>query len=349
MINNLKIKKKLTQLGMTALALVNGAVCLGCAQIEIPEELGQSIESTLPLETPDKTDEIVVTPTPTPNSVITQKPTTVPTEEPTPSPTPYDPYTLTDEEAIEMGTYIYDNYIKDYKDIEGTEFNKYPEYCEKEDIINFVCLFNHKYPTVYPDRYSSLKYGELNAVYYFLEGISGINWITSRDKGENNLFPYSILLKEGRPERTVLEELERKYKHLSDDEVSDEEIYEYFGNLFKMAINSDETFKDWDDFDYILFYVEGREQVDFTFWCYDLFNYNDGTIPAKYVFDNNKGTPLYLLNAFSSRDSIDRSRYSGLTTEEIDTYVGCFSEHMVEWMKRNEENNYVKQRIKGSN
>ena len=345
MANSTGIKRMFTLLGMLGLALLTAAICLGCVYTEARNE---AVEATVrPTELPEETAAAPEpTPAPTPNPIITRKPTAVPTEAPTPSPTPYDPYTLTDEDAIEMGTYIYDNYIKDYKDIEGTRFYEYPEYCEKEDIINFVCLFNHRYPTVYPDRYSSLKYGELSAVYYFLEGISGINWITSRNRGENNLFPYSILLKEGRPERTLLEELEREYRHLSDDEVSDEEIYAYFGKLFKMAIHSDETCKDWDDFDYILFYVEGREQVGFTFWCYDLFNDNDGTIPAKYVLDNNKETPLDLLSAFGSRDHTDRSLYSGLTTEEFDTYVGCFANHMAEWEKRNEENNYVKQYLR---
>ena len=64
------------------------------------------------------------------------------------------------------------------------------------------------------------------------------------------------------------------------------------------------------------------------------------------LLDNNKETPLYMRDAFFMRDSIDRSRYSQLTTEEIDTYVGCFANHMAEWMKRNEENNYVKQYLR---
>ena len=327
MIENLKIKKKLMSLGITTVALVNGAIGLNCAEAQVNEKEMQSIVSMMQNEE--------VTP--------------VPTEIPQVTPTPSDPYTLTDEEAIEMGTYIYENYAKKLAAVEGTTFYGHREYYQKEDMINYVCLFNQKYPTIYADRTSSLEYGDIVWVNTVLEDflIGRKQYRSFSD--EVNIFPYSLFLKEGRPEKALLEELENDFAYLSNNKVTDEEIYEYWGKVFKLAINADETFKDWHEFDFQLFYYTAKSQFYFMEEHPRFYNNFDLLVPAKYVFGGNKDAKLNIFDAFGMRYSIRRNKYPGLTNQEFNAYAGCLEELYDKYGIINRDNNYILQRINGSN
>ena len=349
MINNLKIKKELMRLGLTSVALVNGAISLGCSRVvEASEENIKQITSIVEAENTEvpTTPEItpIVTPTNTPSPTNTPEPT----EEP--SPTPYDPYTLSDEEAIEMGTYIYENYFAKWSRIAGSFVQgDYDRRYTKEDIINYVCLLNQKYPALYQDRRSSAVNGNCDDIRNMHEGIVDANITWTLSHHTNNLFPYSIFLKEGREERKLLKELEDGFRYISDNDVTDQEIYEYWGKVFKLAINSDETFKNWDAIQYYMFYTTIRSQYYFVMLCPEQFNNIPYDVPAKYVFDNNKNVKLKLEDAFYMRDTVNRSKYPGLTDQEFNAYVGCLEEYLDKCAIMTNDREYIKQKVKGSN
>ena len=341
MINNLKIKKELMRLGLTSVALVNGAISLGCSRVvEASEENIKQITSIVETEN----TEVPTTPEITP--IVTPTNTPEPTEEP--SPTPYDPYTLSDEEAIEIGTYIYDNYVTKYMKDRTTFLYKDSQNYQLEDIINYVCILNQKYP-LYEERKSSILNGNTIYLHDMHEKILNGDIHLSINKRENNLFPYSIFLKEGRPEKKLLEELEEGFRYISDNDVSNEEIYTYWGNVFKLAINSDETFKDWDPFQYYMFYYTIKSQYYFVLAWPEIFNNIPYDVPAKYVFDNNKNVKLKLEDAFYMRDTVNRSKYPGLTDQEFNAYVGCLEEYLDMCAIITNDREYVKQKIKNSN
>ena len=348
MVNRIELQKKLLQLGTLSVALMIGTVSLGCTKAVEPEETKETASTVVAAATEAAT--LTVDPTATASSMPTNPPAPTPTPEPTaePSPTPYDPYTLSDEEAIEIGTYIYDNYIAKYMDNHATFFYKHSEAYQLEDIINYVCILNQKYP-LYEERRSSILHGNTIYLHDMHEQILNGDIHLSVNKRVNNLFPYSIFLKEGRPERALLEELEEGFRYISDNEVSNEEIYSYWGKVFKLAIHSDETFKDWDPFQYYMFYYTIKGQYYFVLAWPEIFNNIPYDVPAKYVFDNNKNVKLKLEDAFYMRDTVRRNKYPGLTDQEFNQYVGCLEEYLDKCAIITNDREYVKQKIKSSN
>lgn len=270
---------------------------------------------------------------PTPSPVPTPEPTPDPTPEPTPepTPTPYDPYTLSDEEAIEMGSYIYDNYIARYKEMDETIFNLHPYQYEKKDIINLVCLLNQKIPVVYDDRYAC-EDGYYIWLHEFYEYVLQATSVINMKERKIERFPYSLFLKEGRPERELLEELEKGFDYISNNDVSNEEIYEWWGKAFKLAMNSDETFKDWNTFDLPLFFYYVKARYTEIRICREKFNGIDLAIPAKYVFDNNKNQRLETNDAFFYDSEVTRNKYNFLTDEEYDSYIRCVEKVFVAYL-----------------
>ncbi len=352
MINNLIIKKKLVQLGLTSLALVNGAVSLGCGRVvEASEEEIKQIISVVEAESTElatNTPEITVTPSTTPTCTPSPTPTEAPTN--TPSPTPYDPYTLTDEEAIEIGNYVYDNYIKNYITVEGSFFQRYADEYAREDLINLVCLFNQKYPALYPDRRTACSNGDLQRLITFFEDIINVNDCVARDTRKTSIFPYSVFLKEGRPEKELLEEMEGSFRHISEDKVSNEEIYGHWDKMFKLAMNYDETFKEWDSFNTVMFYYMAEGQYYYFLECPEVFNGLSCYVPSQYVFYNRKGTNLYLKDAFVYSSSTTKQKYAALTNDEYQAYRGCFDKVLEKFNGKNiDGDNYIKQRRKNGN
>ena len=306
MVKNYRIKKSMVSLGIVTMALVNGVVGVKNAKAETgTEETARSIASTVSAK---NTESEEATPLPTV------------------SPIPYDSYALTRKEAIEMGTYIYENYVEKIANINGTFFNESKDDYQKEDMINYVCLFNQKYPTIYAGRDSSLEYGEIDYVNTMLECcLEGRRQYRSFSD-EINIFPYSLFLKDGRPEKALLEELENDFTYISNNKVTNEVIYEYWGKIFKLAINAGETFKDWHEFDFQLFYYTAKSQFYFIEEHPGFYNYFDLCVPAKYVFGGNKDAKLNLFDAFGMRYSIRRNKYPGLTDQEFNAYAGCLEE-----------------------
>lgn len=125
MISRIEIQKKLLQLGTISVALMIGAVSLGCSiAVEAKETKGTaSIVVAEAAETATPTVEATANLSPTPTVEPTNTPSPTPTVEPTNTPEPteepketsLDPYVLTDDEAIDIGSFIYDNYISVYK------------------------------------------------------------------------------------------------------------------------------------------------------------------------------------------------------------------------------------------
>jgi len=344
MVNNLKIRKKLMELGITTVALVHGALGLGCSEAiaseEDVKEIVSMVESEYLKEANLVANKTILQDTPDP----TDKPTS--TEEENLS----DPYILTDEEAIEMGTYIYDNYIKKYIENEVTALYEYKSHSELEDIINYVCLVNQKYPVLYPDRPTSCNDGSVYWYFGICELLSSANFYEAEQYERPNLIPFSIFMKEGRPEKKMLEEIESDFSHLLNDEVTDEEIYEYWGKVIKMSINLDETFKDWHSFDVLLFYYTLFDQTGCFLTKPQNFNYIEHNgIPASYVFDNRSGN-LDLYDAIYYISTTTKEKYAGLTDEEYDLYRGCFDKVLGLFNEKNVDNdNYIKERKKSSN
>ena len=344
MVNNLRIRKKLMELGITTVALVHGALGLGCSEAiaseEDVKEIVSMVESEYLKEANLVANKTILQDTPDP----TDKPTS--TEEENLS----DPYILTDEEAIEMGTYIYDNYIKKYIENEVTFLYECKSDSELEDIINYVCLVNQKYPALYPDRPTSCNDG---SVYWYLnicEYLSNANFYEAAQYERPNLIPFSIFMKEGRPEKKMLEEIESDFSHLLNDEVTDEEIYEYWGKVIKMSINLDETFKDWHSFNAILLYYTLYDQIGCFLMKPQNFNYIEhNCIPASYVFDNRSGN-LDLYDAIYYISTTTKEEYASLTDEEYNLYRGCFAKLAGWFEEENVDNdNYIKERKKSSN
>ena len=354
MINNLIIKKKLVQLGLTSLALVNGTINLGCGRVVEAEEAKEilsiiEVENTeLATTTPKVTSIPSVTPTIV--STNTPSPTSTPTPTQGPSPTPYDPYTLTNEEAIEIGTYIYDNYIKYYTTVEGSFFQKYAGEYTKEDMINIVCLFNQKYPALYPNRASACSSGDLQNLITFCEDIINVSIKEADSKGQTIIFPYSVFLKNGRPEKELLEEIENNFDAIASGNVSNEDIYKCWGKAIKLAINADKTFENWNSFNTLMFYYRLRGEYYYFLGRPQVFNNLPCYIPSEYVFENKKGTKLYLEDAFLYVSSTNKQKYSGLTNAEYDSYRGCFDKILAKFNEKNiDGDNYIKQRKKNSN
>ena len=354
MINNLIIKKKLVQLGLTSLALVNGAINLGCGRVVEAEEAKEilsiiEVENTeLATTTPKVTVAPSVTPTIAPTN--TPSPTSAPTPTQGPSPTPYDPYTLTNEEAIEIGTYIYDDYIKYYTTVEGSFFQKYAGEYTKEDMINIVCLFNQKYPALYPNRASACSSGDLQNLITFCEDVINVKLKEALNEGKARMFRYSELLKDGRPEKELLEKLENDFLNISSGNVSNEDIFKCWGDAIKLAINAEETFNGWDNFDTLMFYYMLRGEYYYFLNQPEVFNNLPCYIPSEYVFENRKGMNLYLKDAFSYISTTTKQKYSGLTNAEYDSYIGCFDKILAKFNEKNiDGDNYIKQRKKNSN
>ena len=326
MLDILMLKKRLLQVGITTVAVAQGVLGLGYGRVAVAEEAGKEIAHM-------ENAEGIRTATNTTVSGMTD-----PTSTPTPS--SYDPYTLTDEEAIEIGTYIYDNYIVNYEQVEGSFFKKYAYQYTKQDIINYVCLFNEKYPALYPERKSACSSGDLLELITFYEVIIDVNDTVAIDKRKTDIFPYSICMKEGRPEKRLLEELEQDFYYISNNKVTDEEIYQYWGKVFRLAINYEETFKDWDNFNTLMFYYMVRGQYYYFMECPEVFNYLPCCVPAKYVFDN-KNDDLYLKDAFYYVNTTTKQKYPSLTNEEYLAYRGCFDKILASF---NENDNFIKQR-----
>ena len=339
MVNNLRIKKILMELGITTVALIHGT--LGCGEVIAAEEDVKKMVSMVENKNLKGVETISTS----------LNDTSAPEETPMPkfSSTPYDPYTLTDEEAIEIGTYIYDNYIVNYEQVEGSFFKKYAYQYTKQDIINYVCLFNEKYPALYPDRRSACSNGDLLELVTFYEVIIDVNDTVAIDKRKTDIFPYSICMKEGRPEKRLLEELEQDFYYISNNKVTDEEIYKYWGKVFGLAINYEETFKDWDNFNTLMFYYMVRGQYYYFMECPEIFNYIPCCVPAKYVF-NNKNDDLDLKDAFYYVNTTTKQKYPSLTNEEYLAYIGCFDRVLSIFYENNIENdNFIKQKKKSSN
>ena len=350
MISRIEIQKKLLQLGTISVALMIGTVSLGCTKAVEPEETKETASAVVAAATEAAT--LTVDPTATASSTPTNTPAPTPTPEPTaePSPTPYDPYTLSDEEAIEMGTYIYENYFAKWRGIPGSFVqNDYDKRYTKEDIVNYVCLLNRRYPALYKERRSSAVNGNSDDICNMHEGIvdANISWTLSNHT--NNLFPYSIFLKEGREERELLEELEEGFRYISDNDVPDQEIYEYWGKVFKLAINSEETFKNWDEIQYYMFYTTIRSQYYYAMLCPEQFNNLPYAIPSNYVFDHKKSISLRFEDAFFMRDTVSRNKYPGLTNEEFDLYVGCLEEYIDKCAILTNDREYIRQKVSGTN
>lgn len=240
------------------------------------------------------------------------------------------PYDLTDEEAIEMGSFIYDHYIVEYKKIEGTYFSEdwTDEYYSKEDIINYVCLLNLRYPTVFPERVSSLddsNLGWLNGLYRLFDNA---NMSTSYRTGENHLFPYSLFIKEGRLEKRLLEELEKEFADATLAHADQTKRYEYWGKVFKLVIDREETLKDWAVFNYETLY-----ETIFCQLAYSVAVYGEDSLPAEYVFDGTGGAILFFYDALSNAIASDTQMQSkGLNQTEQESFRCCLGSLYWEYM-----------------
>ena len=247
-----------------------------------------------------------------------------------------------------MGSYIYDNYIAVYQQNPDLFFTKQKEMFEEEDIINYVCLLNQKYPVLYPKRESSLKREDISRINTMYADFLNANFHCSSEVGKNNLFPFSLFMKDGRPEKALLEELETEFKYITDNNVSDEEIYAYWSKVVKMSMNIDETLKDWHSFDFKLFYYTIKAQTYFAMWCPQLFNGNLFSVPAKYVFGENKSGDLRLDDMFYMQYSVDRNRYRNLNNDEFKLYAGCLEEYLDKYSIDEIDTNYIRERKKNS-
>ena len=342
MVNRIKKKKKLLQLGTLSVALMIGTVSLGCSKAVEAEETKEtaSIVVAEAAETATPTVEATATPSPTPTNTPAPTPTPEPTAEP--SPTPYDPYTLSDEEAIKMGKYIYRYYVNPYKVINcfdvwrkyqkthpdssgwpnyaSTFFGMDSEHYQIEDIVNYVCLLNQRYPTVYPDRSSSLERRDLiylNSMYEcFLNG-DGYKCCLSEYP---HLFPYSLFMKEGRPEKSLLQELEEQFVYIASAQATDEEQYEYWGKVINLCINYEETLIDWNVFNYEMLYYTLKNQ-----YYYWMQVGKPLTIPAEYVFKGRKNASIRLYDAFDKWSDY-KSKNRGLSSKELDSYQYCIGQ-----------------------
>ena len=329
MLDIIMLKKRLLQVGITTVAAAQGILGLGHVRVAAAEEAGEEIDYMGNAAWIEAAANTIVAGTTDPTS--------------TPTPSSYDPYTLTDEEAIEMGTYIYENYVKKYIENDETLFNYYKRYSELEDIINYVCIINQKYPVLYRYRASECTGGDLYMYVSFCELINNANFYEIGNYEKTDLFPFSIFIKKGRPEQKMLEEMENEFSHLLNDKVTNEEIYEYWGKTIKMMINYKETLKDWHSFDAILLYYTLYDQVG----CFDVkkekFNYlKHNSIPASYVFDNRSGN-LDLYDAIYYISSTTKQEYANLTDEEYNLYRGCFNK-AAEWFDQENvtKDNYIK-------
>ncbi len=249
-----------------------------------------------------------------------------------------------------MGSYIYDNYIARYVATEGTIFNDYPYRYEKEDIINIVCLLNQKTPVVYDNRYACQD-GDYMWFNSFCEQMAGATQVVSFKEGKCECFPYSLFFKEGRPERELLEELETGFDYISNNKVTDEEIYEWWGKTLYLASNYEESLKDWNGFNLLIFYNYIRQELNQFMTFNHSFNDLGYEIPAKYVFDNDKEQKLDIFDAFQYFEEINRKTYSFLTDEEFNLYAGCMNrivESYIYWCD-NETNNIIRQKEKDGN
>lgn len=356
MVNRIDLQKKLLQLGTISVALMIGTVSLGCSKAVETEETKETAPIVVAeaAEAATPTVEATATPSPTPTVEPTNTPSPTPTVEPTNTPEPTeepketspDPYVLTDDEAIDIGTYIFDNYVTVYSKNPKTFMAKATHPLTKEDIINYVCHLNQKYPVLYPKRESSLKREDMIYINSLYEDFLNANFHCSSEVGKNNLFPFSTFLKEGRPEKALLEELESEFKYITDNDVLDEEIYAYWAKVVKISMNVEETLKDWHSFDFKLFYYTIKSQVYFAMWCPEPFNGNLYSIPASYVFGNNKKGDLRLDNMFYMRYSVNRNTFRNLTNEEFTLFVGCLEEYLDKYCIDEVDTNYIRSRHK---
>lgn len=148
-----------------------------------------------------------------------------------------------------------------------------------------------------------------------------------------------------------LQGLYEEFINLAEEDVSSDEVYKYWGKVFKLATNADETFKGWDSFNLSLFYYTVFDQ--YVYWTIkpEKFDYADyANVPSNYLFDHDSNVSLNMHDTFYYVSTTTRHTYPGLTDSEYDTFIGSFARIAETFTLENVDgDNYIRQRIKNGN
>ena len=335
-INNLKVRKEVYKIGSTILTTMMLSGLFGCSKPNVEVEPTSVVEPT----------DIELTPEITPEPTIEATPEITPT----PEPTPYDPYNLTEADAVMMGKKLYDDWIIQFKQSNCSMRYDILNWTWK-DMTNHICLYGGIEP-LYPELRSACSDGDI----IWLVGFSGVCEsfaIWGANVGNQLiLLPQSWLYKEGRKEQIYLKEIEDNFRYLIDNEVSDEEIYEHWGKIIRFVIDKplegELSKKDIDIFNWCPLYSTFLIQSE----CMRGFSYGDTLngimdIPLKYIYPDryqDSKVSFSIDSMFYEREYADQFSHKGIKGEDYEELASCFwrfaEQHSKNYHNNSEEDGY---------